>query len=159
MKKILLFFCVVMIGLSAGCSTPKKEVQLEGRIKTVGNHVIVNGTSSLEENAVITVQLKDIDSQQVEKETEVKTDKDGNYQVQFVRDRLETQYELSVAFNPSEQDEDIKKIYGGEGENIAASSIGFDEEYQGIKLYDRILPIGEGSVGQKTNLSAQMPEY
>jgi hypothetical protein len=159
MKNLLVICWALFIGLIAGCSTPEKEVELEGSIKTVGKNIIIYGTSSLEKDSVITAQLKDIESQQIEKETEVKTDKDGNFEVKFARDHLETHYELSVAFNPSQQNDDSKKIYGDKGENLAESSKGFDEEYQGIKMYDRILSIGDGSVGQRTTLAVQLPEY
>jgi hypothetical protein len=162
MKKLIV---ILFIALLVGCSPAEKEVQIDGSIKTIGKNIILYGTSSLPEDTLITVLLKEIDSEDIKNEIEVKTDEDGNYQARFVREDPTIEYELNVLFEPHKQIQSIQESFGQKGEDIAESSVGYDifqqegEESNGIKMYDRILKIGDGSVGQNTSLSYYLPEY
>lgn len=165
MRKLIIICCICFIAILNGCSsTPEKEIEINGNVKTIGKNVIVYGTSSLEKDALITVQLKEIESQKLIEEIEVKVDDDGNFDAKLTRENIEMEHELNVLYEPNNQSDHIKETYGENGEFIADSSSGYftfkkgSEEYKGIKMVDRILIIGEGTVGQRTMLTTELPE-
>ncbi|MGD6802681.1 hypothetical protein ACQCVK_16810 [Rossellomorea vietnamensis] len=165
MRKLIMICCISFIAILNGCSsTPEKEIELDGSVKTVGKNIIVYGTSSLEKDALITVQLKEIDSRKVMEETQVKVDDDGNFEAKLTRENTEMDHELNVLYEPNKQPDQLKEIYGENGEFIADTSGGYstlkkgNEEYNVIKMLDRILEIGNGTAGQRTMLTTELPE-
>jgi type 1 fimbria pilin len=155
--KILIILGLLVL-LCNGCVASKKEVKMAGNVKTIGNKVSVNGTSSLEAGSHIRVELKDIESDRVLEDDIVEVAKDKTYSANFSRDEKGENQKLVVSFNPEEQPDDIKKIYGSNGENIRAESPGLvkdrkdGNEYTRIQLFDFIYAVEKGSAGQRTIL-------
>ena len=149
---------LVLLGLLAlilsGCAASKKDGEIAGDVKTVGNTVSVNGTSTLEEGSEIKVELRDIETDSVLEETIVKVNGDHTYGANFSRDKRDEDQKLVVTFNPEEQPADIQKIYGRKGENIRDGSPGLvkDGEFNRIQMFDFIYKVVKGSVGQRTIL-------
>jgi type 1 fimbria pilin len=159
MKNSILFLIIVFLSISvSGCASPKKEIEISGNVKTTGNSISVNGTSTLEVGSELKIELKKIDSNTILEENTVKVDENGNYRLNFSRENREEEHKLSVTFYPYEQTEDIQKVYGTNGENISESSPGLvnynkdGEEYTGVRMFDFIYKVGDGSAGQRTIL-------
>ncbi|MFI8685721.1 hypothetical protein [Rossellomorea sp. NPDC077527] len=150
----LLIMIVLLVLLFSGCAASKKEVKIAGNVKTVGNKVSVNGTSTLEKNSEIKVELKDIESDAVLEEAIVKVNADRTYSANFSRENRDEEQKLVVTFKPEEQPADIQKIYGPKGENIGDGSPGLvkEGEFARIQMFDFIYKVEKGSVGQRTFL-------
>jgi type 1 fimbria pilin len=159
MKNSILFLIIVFLSTSvSGCASPKKEIEISGNVKTTGNSISVNGTSTLEVGSEIKIELKEIESGTMLEENTVKVNENGNYSLNFSRENREEEHKLSVTFYPNEQTKDIQKVYGIIGENISESSPGLfnynkdGEEYTGVRMFDFIYKVGDGAAGQRTFL-------
>jgi type 1 fimbria pilin len=159
MKKTYVFLVILFLLISViGCAAPKKEVEISGNVKSVGNNISVNGTTKLEGGSKIKVDLRELETDSVLQENTVKVDEEGNYGLNFSRDNKEEDQKLVVSFHPEDQTEDIKKIYGAKGENISENSTGLFQyskegnEYTGIQMFDFIYKVVKGSAGQRTFL-------
>ncbi|MCR8848523.1 hypothetical protein NQ095_08925 [Rossellomorea sp. SC111] len=112
----------------------------------------------LEQGSHIRIELKEIESDMVLEEAIVEVANDKTYSANFSRDEKGDNQKLVVSFNPEEQSDDIKKIYGSNGENIRKESPGLvknrkgGNEYTRIQLFDFIYAVEKGSAGQRTIL-------
>jgi type 1 fimbria pilin len=156
----LLVSIFILISVS-GCDAPKKEVELSGNVKTTGNNISVNGTSTLEKGAKIKIELKQLGTDAVLEENTVAVDEHGNYSLNFSRENRDEDQKLTVSFTLEEQSEEIQKTYGVHGENISESSIGIfnyrinGEKYNGIRMFDFVYKVVKGSTGQRSFLLDQ----
>ncbi|XXM72703.1 hypothetical protein ACQ0QQ_02060 [Lysinibacillus sphaericus] len=154
----LISFILLLLILNA-CASPQKEIDISGNVKSVGNTVSVNGTTTLESDSEIKVQIRELGSDTVIKEQTAKVDSEGNYSLNVSRDKREEDQKLVVLFQPDEQSEKIQKIYGEYGENISENSSGLfryskgGKEYEGIRMFDFIYKVVKGSTGQRTFLT------
>ncbi|MBN8191782.1 hypothetical protein JI667_06410 [Bacillus sp. NTK074B] len=154
---LLIMFGLLALVLS-GCAASKKEVKIAGYVKTVGNTVSVNGTSILEADSKIKIELKDIETDAVLEEAVAKVNKDHTYSASFKRDEKAEEHKLVVTFNPDDQPDAIQNIYGRHGENIREGSPGLvrirkdGDEYACIQMFDFIYKVEKGSPRQNTFL-------
>jgi hypothetical protein len=167
MKHIRMMFVLALMLLLAvaGCAKPKVEqtVKLGGAVKTIGDQVVLNGNSNLPKNAVVQIVMKEIEGGKQILEEKVKVGEDGSYSWSAKRPERAKEYELDVMFLPELQPEQVKEKYGEKGELIKKDSPGRVEyktdgqTYVGIKMYDRILKIGDGMAGQQSMLAETLP--
>jgi type 1 fimbria pilin len=160
MKNSFVFTIVIVLLLVvSGCAAPKQEIEILGNVKTVGNNISVNGTSTLEGGSEIKVELEKLGTNTILNENAVKVDEDGNYSLNFSRENREEDQKLVVSFHPEEQPEEIQKIYGANGENISENSPGLfqysidGDEYTGVQMFDFIFRVVKGETGQRTFLN------
>jgi hypothetical protein len=159
MKHPFLVLLILLILTLSACASPKKEIDISGNVKSLGNTVSVNGTTTLESDSEIMVQLRELESDIVIQKQIAKVDSEGNYSLNLSRDKREEDQKLVVLFQPDEQSEKIQKIYGEQGENISENSSGIfqymksGKEYAGIQMFDFIYKVVKGSTGQRTFLT------
>ncbi|MFL0490246.1 MULTISPECIES: hypothetical protein [Bacillus] len=172
MKKlwvVIALLCLVFVGCSNEkvSRVVKKEVTLDAGVKGIGNKIFLYGNSNLPEGTFIKVVFKEIDANQSIAENTVKVDKDGKYNWETDKPKLDQEYELNVMFLPEKQSKEVQQKYGKTGEAIDKESIGFikyeveGKTYTGIKMYSRVHKItkeenGQSTQGQSTRLSEVM---
>jgi hypothetical protein len=167
MKHIRMMFVLALMLLLAlaGCAKPKVEqtVKLGGKVKTIGNQVVLNGNSNLPKGAVVQIVMKEIESGKEIRKDQVKAKEDGSYSWYATRPQRAKEYELNVMFLPELQPKQVKEKYGEKGELIKKGSVGRVEykangqTYAGIKLYARIIKMGDGIAGQEVPLEKRLP--
>ncbi|KSU56813.1 hypothetical protein AS034_22000 [[Bacillus] enclensis] len=159
MKRPYLASLILLVLILNACASPQKEIDISGNVKSVGNTVSVNGTTTLESDSEIKVQIRELGADTVIQEQTAKVDSEGNYSLNLSRDKREENQKLVVLFQPDEQSEKIKEIYGEHGENIDETSAGIfqyskgGKEYAGIQMFDFIYKVVKGSTGQRTFLT------
>jgi hypothetical protein len=159
MKYLYLFLFVLIFLFISGCGESKKKIEILGNVKSIGNTISVNGTTTVESGSEIKVELRELETDTVLQENMAKVDQEGNYNLNFSRDNRDEDQKLVVLFQPEEQPENIQKIYGEHGENISENSSGLfqyskdGKEHTGIQMFDFIYKVVKGSTGQRTFLT------
>ncbi|ABO65542.1 Conserved hypothetical protein [Geobacillus thermodenitrificans NG80-2] len=156
---------LLLLLVLVGCAKPKVEqtVKLGGAVKTIGDLVVLNGNSNLPKGTVVQIVMKEIEGDTQVLEEKVKVEEDGSYSWSAKRPEQAKEYELNVMFLPELQPKQVKEKYGEKGELIKRGSPGRVEyqtdgqTYVGIKMYDRILKIGDGIARQQTMLVKTLP--
>ncbi|AEV17502.1 hypothetical protein ABS784_14565 [Geobacillus sp. G4] len=156
---------LLLLLVLVGCAKPKVEqtVKLGGAVKTIGDLVVLSGNSNLPKGAVVQIVMKEIEGGKQVLEEKVNVGEDGSYSWSAKRPERAKEYELDVMFLPELQPKHVKEKYGEKGELIKKDSSGRVEyqtdgqTYVGIKMYDRILKIGDGMGGQQSMLAETLP--
>jgi hypothetical protein len=163
--RMMVVLALVLLLALVGCAKPKVEqtVKLGGAVKTIGDQVVLNGNSNLPKGAVVQIVMKEIEGGKQVLEEKVKVGEDGSYSWSAKRPERAKEYELNVMFLPELQPKQVKEKYGEKGELIKKGSVGRVEykvngkTYVGIKMYDRIIKMGDGIAGQQSVLAAKLP--
>ncbi|MCA1055869.1 hypothetical protein LCM10_12800 [Rossellomorea aquimaris] len=154
-KILIILLMMIVMG---GCEEAKKVIEISGNVKSIGNHISVNGTTNLKKGSKLKVELRDIEINHVIEKHNVNVKEDGVFNVNFSRDDRGEDHKLVVNFYPHEQTEQIQKIYGAAGGLISEHSQGYVQyskegnDVSGIQMFDFIYKVEKGSVGQRTFL-------
>jgi hypothetical protein len=138
----------------------RQDILIMGSIKEYSDRsVLLSLSSTLRENSVIHVTLKEIGSDQIAWKGETKAAKDGFINYEFKRPEISEQYKLEVLFIPEKQPASIKKIYGESGEYIRDDSLGYRsytyerKKVNGIVMYGIVTSFDQETDGKRQHKS------
>ena len=135
----------------------RQDIFIMGSMKESSDRsVSLSLSSTLHENSIIHVTLKEIGSDQIAWKGETKVTKDGYIKYEFKRPKISEQYKLEVLFIPEKQSASIKKIYGESGEYIREDSLGYQSFTYDGKKTDGIVMYGiVTTFNEETNTKSQ----
>ena len=148
----MIALCCCLIGCRGQL---RQDILMMGSIKEYSDRsVLLSLSSTLRENSILHVTLKEIDSDKIAWRGETKVAKDGFINYEFKRPEISEQYKLEVLFVPEKQPESIKKIYGESGEYIREDSPGYrsytyeGKKVNGIIMYGIVTSIDKETEGK-----------
>lgn len=143
-KSVMGVFIISLFCSLIGCRGQlRQDVLIMGSIKEYSDRsVILSLSSTLHENSILHVTLKENGSDQIAWEGETKVKEDGYIKYEFKRPKISEQYKLEVLFVPEKQPASVKEIYGESGEYIREDSLGYRSYTYDGKKVDGIVMYG-----------------